>query len=186
MNDNAPSYQFENRKEFRVWLESNHNSSNGIWVTFNKGSKKLTSSDALEEAICFGWIDGLMKSIDEIKYRKYFSRRKNKENWSEKNKLIYKKLKEKDLITDSGIEAYQVTDKEPDTIDKNINFINISRLKDALRTENGVLELFDNTLPSRKKQLAGFYCDAKTDETREKRRMKIVEALRNNYKGMLY
>ena len=125
-------------------------------------------------------------AIDDTKYKKYFTQRKNKENWSEKNKLIYIKLKEQGLIADSGIEAYQVMGKEKDTVDKNKNFTNISRLNDSLRTENGILELFENTSPSRKKQLAGFYCDAKTDETREKRKRKIIEALRNNYKGMLY
>ena len=88
MNDDAATYRYESRADFRNWLEKNHGSSAGVWLVFTKGSKSFTVTDALEEAICFGWIDGLMKSIDEHTYRKYFSRRKNKNKWSEKNKEI--------------------------------------------------------------------------------------------------
>ena len=187
MNDNAATHEFENRKAFRIWLENNHSSSDGIWIVFCKGSRKLTSNDTLEEAICFGWIDGLMKSIDETKYKKYFSKRIDKKKWSEKNKTIYRKLKEEDLITEFGIESYQVTDNEKSTVDKNtLHTININRLKDVLSKEIEISKLFEDTSPSRQKQLAGFYCDAKTEETREKRKAKIIEALKKDFKGMLY
>ncbi len=179
--------QFENRKAFRIWLEINHSSSYGIWIVIIKGNKDFTSNDALEEAICFGWIDGLMKSIDETKYKKYFSRRIDKKKWSEKNKAIYKGLKEKGLITEFGIEAYQYNDKNNEAIDKiSVHAANIKKLKDVLCMENDTLKLLESTTPSRQKQLAGFYCDAKTEETRRKRKEKIIEAIKNNYKGMLY
>ncbi len=187
MNSTSSIIQFENRKAFRIWLEINHSSLSGIWIVFSKRSKDFTSNDALEEAICFGWIDGLMKSIDETKYKKYFSRRIDKKKWSEKNKAIYKGLKDKGLITESGIEAYQTDDKKNEVLDKNsIHAANIKKLKDVLSMENDTLKIFENTTPSRQKQLAGFYCDAKTEETRRKRKEKIIEAIKNNYKGMLY
>ncbi len=187
MNNGNSILQFENRKAFRIWLEINHGSSNGIWIVFTKGNKVFTSNDALEEAICFGWIDGLMKSIDETKYKKYFSRRIDKKKWSEKNKAIYKELKDKGLITQFGIEAYQIDDKKKDVVDKNsINAANIKKLKDILSMKNDILKLLENISPSRQKQLAGFYCEAKTEETRRKREEKIIEAIKNNYKGMLY
>ncbi len=187
VNSTGSILQFENRKAFRIWLEINHSSSYGIWIVIIKGNKDFTSNDALEEAICFGWIDGLMKSIDETKYKKYFSRRIDKKKWSEKNKAIYKGLKEKGLITEFGIEAYQDNDKNNEAVDKNsVHAANIKKLKDVLCMENDTLKLLESTTPSRQKQLAGFYCDAKTEETRRKRKEKIIVAIKNNYKGMLY
>jgi len=187
MNNTNTTLQFGNRKEFRKWLEINHSSSSGIWIVFAKGNKEFTANDALEEAICFGWIDGLMKSIDESKYRKYFSRRIDKKKWSDKNKAIYKRLNDEGLITGLGIEAYQDNDKKKDIVDKNkLHEANIQRLEDVLNMESDTLRLFENSSPSRKKQLAGFYCEAKTEETRRKRKEKIIEAIKNNYKGMLY
>lgn len=187
MRDHSENLQFENRKEFRVWLDNNHNSSDGIWIIFNKGSKAFTSNDALEEAICFGWIDGLLKSIDDETYKKYFSKRKDKAKWSDKNKMIYKRLQEQGLLTDFGVEVYQADDKAIDPIQKeNQTTSNLNTLRDALKDQSDALILFESTSPSRKKQLAGFYCEAKTDETRTKRKAKIIEALKNNDKGMLY
>ena len=187
VNNTVETLQFENRRAFRKWLEINHSSSNGIWIVFTKGNKNFTTNDALEEAICFGWIDGLMKSIDETKYKKYFSRRVDKKKWSEMNKAIYKRLNDKGLVTEFGIEAYQDNDRKNDVVDKNnVHVANIKRLKDVLSMENDTLKLFENTTPSRQKQLAGFYCEAKTEETRRKRKEKIIEAIKNKYKGMLY
>ena len=187
MHDNAKIYKFSNRDSFRSWLENNHSSSFGIWIEFEKGGKAFTSNDALEEAICYGWIDGLIKSIDERKYKKYFSKRKDLSKWSEKNQVIYKKLKENGLMTKHGEEVFLFKDSEEEPTKKLDNTsINIMKLKEALRNEKGMEELFESNSPSRKKQLVGFYNDAKTEATREKRRIKIIEALKTNYKGMLY
>ncbi len=187
MRDHSENLQFENRKEFRAWLEQNQAESDRIWIVFHKGSKAFTANDALEEAICFGWIDGLMKSIDNETYQKYFSKRKDKTKWSDKNKLIYKRLQEQGLLTEGGKKAYQADGKAVDPSEKeNRTNANLNTLKDALNDQEDVLALFENTTPSRKKQLAGFYCEAKTEETRTNRKVKIIEALMNNDKGMLY
>lgn len=187
MNQDAAIQEFEDRKAFRAWLEKNHARSNGIWVILKKGSKEFSAKDALEEAICFGWIDGVMKSINEDVYKKYFSRRKNTENWSEKNIKIFHQLKERGLVTKAGIEGYKARNDQKTSKSKDeINEMNINQLKDALKQDRKALILFDDTPPSRQKQLAGFYCDAKTEETREKRKGKIIEALTSGYKGMLY
>ena len=66
---------FASRAEFRAWLKDNCLSSVGIWLLFGKngGPKTLKAQEALEEALCYGWIDGQMKNIDERSYKKYFS-----------------------------------------------------------------------------------------------------------------
>lgn len=80
--------QFTNRTKFRNWLDENCQSSAGIWLIFGKkgGPKTLTATEALEEALYFGWIDGQMQSIDDKTYQKYFAPRREKSRWSEKNK----------------------------------------------------------------------------------------------------
>lgn len=184
MNNNADILEFNSRDEYRKWLAKNNRQETGIWILFVKDNKMFTANDALEESICFGWIDGLIKSIDKSKYKKYFSRRKNVNKWSEKNKLIYDKMVKCGLMMKEGMEAYKSDGKKSDTI------ININEKVKLLRTvfedHKEILDLFDEKSPARQNQLAGFYCDAKTDTTREKRKNKIIEALKSGYKGMLY
>lgn len=88
--------QFPTREEFRNWLSENYLSTDGIWLLFGKagGPKTLKAGEALEEALCFGWIDGQMQSIDEKSYKKYFSQRRENSKWSEKNKALVKELEE--------------------------------------------------------------------------------------------
>ncbi len=67
---------FKNRSEFRKWLSGRDVESKGVWIVFTRnGGNTLTANDALEEALAFGWIDGLIKKIDEYRYKKYFSPR---------------------------------------------------------------------------------------------------------------
>ncbi len=88
MKDNVAELIFENRAAFRLWLSENAASSGGVWLVFGKTKalKTLTAAEALEEALCYGWIDGQMSSIDETSYRKYFAPRRAKSVWSEKTR----------------------------------------------------------------------------------------------------
>ena len=96
--------EFANREEFRWWLFDHCLSDAGIWLLFGKagGPKTIKAGEALEEALCFGWIDGQMQSIDDKTYKKYFSMRREKSKWSEKNKALVKSLEERGLMTDFG------------------------------------------------------------------------------------
>lgn len=101
--------QFSNRAEFRNWLMENHDSDQGVWLVFGKkgGPKTIKAGEALEEALCFGWIDGQMNQIDSEKYIKYFKRRQKKSRWSEKNKNIVRNLRTKGLMTEFGEKAVE-------------------------------------------------------------------------------
>lgn len=96
--------QFPTREAFREWLSNNCLSEDGVWLLFGKadGPKTLKAREALEEALCFGWIDGQMLSIDEKSYQKYFSMRRENSKWSEKNKALVKELEERGMMTDYG------------------------------------------------------------------------------------
>ena len=101
MND---TLTFSNRTELRKWLTENCLSTDGVWLLFGKhgNPKTLKADEALEEALCFGWIDGQMQSIDSNTYKKYFSLRRANSKWSEKNKALVKVLEERGLMTDHG------------------------------------------------------------------------------------
>ena len=95
---------FATREQFRKWLSEHCMSSDGVWLLFSKGGthKTLKANEALEEALCFGWIDGQMQSIDNETYKKYFSRRQATSKWAEKNKALVQSLEERNLMTDFG------------------------------------------------------------------------------------
>jgi len=79
---------FRSPSEFRKWLAGNHRQSDGIWLRiFKKGSGEptVTYSEALDEALCFGWIDGLKQSHDEVSWRQRFTPRRPKSGWSKIN-----------------------------------------------------------------------------------------------------
>lgn len=78
--------EFADRKEFRHWLWEHCMSDTGTWLLFGKagGPKTIKAGEAREEALCFGWIDGQMQSIDGKTYKKYFSMCREKSKWSEK------------------------------------------------------------------------------------------------------
>ena len=78
--------KFTDRDEFRAWLNEHCLSGDGVWLLFGKTEevKTITALQALEEALCFGWIDGQMQSLDDKSYKKYFSARRKKSKWSEK------------------------------------------------------------------------------------------------------
>ena len=96
--------EFANREEFQKWLIDHCRSDDGVWLLFGKagGPKTIKAGEALEEALCFGWIDGQMQSIDDKAYKKYFSICRGKSKWSEKNKALAGKLEERGLMTDLG------------------------------------------------------------------------------------
>lgn len=79
-------------------------SEEGVWLLFGKagGPTTIKAGEALEEALCFGWIDGQMQSIDDQTYIKYFSMRREKSKWSKKNKELAQSLEEQGLMTDYG------------------------------------------------------------------------------------
>jgi uncharacterized protein YdeI (YjbR/CyaY-like superfamily) len=95
-----------NRDDFRSWLEKNHKSKKEIWlVQYKKATKKpsIDYVEAVEEAICFGWIDGLEKSMDAERYALRFSPRRPKSNWTDTNKERARRLIAEGKMTEAGL-----------------------------------------------------------------------------------
>lgn len=185
----AEYLQFTFRSEFRNWLESNAPSSAGIWLLFGKsgGPKTMKASEALEEALCFGWIDGQMQRIDDKSYIKYFSTRRENSNWSAKNKKLAEKLQKQGLMTDFGKMKIEAAKKNgqwdkpqiPPITEEQVNF-----LSDLLKEYEPAYTNFLAMSPSVKKTYTRAYYDAKTAAGRVSRITWMVNRLNKNLKPM--
>lgn len=181
--------EFANREEFRTWLGEHCLSSAGVWLLFGKsgGPKTIKAAEALEEALCFGWIDGQMQSIDEKSYKKYFSMRRENNKWSEKNKALVGKLEEQRLMTDFGRKKIEEARKNgqwdaprPTAITEE----QITGLSALLEGYEPAYTNFQAMSPSVKKTYTRAYLDAKTEEGRKKRLAWMVDRLGRNLKPM--
>jgi uncharacterized protein YdeI (YjbR/CyaY-like superfamily) len=93
------------RQDFRKWLMENHQTKKEIWlIQFKKATKKpsIQYSEAVEEALCFGWIDGLIKSMDAERYAIRFSPRRPKSNWTDTNKELARRMITEGQMTPAG------------------------------------------------------------------------------------
>lgn len=180
---------FTDRQAFREWLGKNGTESDGVWLLFSKTAKivTLSANDALEEALCHGWIDGQMQSIDDDTYKKYFARRLPKSKWSVKNKQLAQTLIEKGLMTQQGLEAianarkYDLWDNAEDTA---IDDDQIQMFKDIIQPHEPAYSNLMAMSHSIQRTYTGFYFDAKTDKTRVARLEKIIDRLNGNLKPM--
>ncbi len=181
--------EFAGREEFRRWLEENYMSDAGVWLLFGKsgGPKTIKAGEALEEALCFGWIDGQMKSIDDKTYKKYFSMRREKSKWSEKNKALTKSLEERGLMTDFGrkkIEEAKRNGQWDAPKSMTVTEEQIACLSALLEGYEPACTNFQAMSLSVRKTYTRAYFDAKTEAGREKRFVWMVDRLNRNLKPM--
>jgi len=189
MRTNISELLFSTRDDFRAWLQDNSETSEGVWLVFGKTKAVVTLSanDALEEALCFGWIDGQMQSIDDTKYLKYFAKRRPKSVWSEKNKKIVEALRGKGIMTELGENAVEIAKKNGtwDVPKSNpITDEQIEALAEKLRGISPAYENFNNMPPSVRRTYTGRYLSFKTEEARQRDFEKIIDRLNNNLKPM--
>lgn len=100
------------RQEWRAWLKENHDSKQAVWLIQYKKNTNVPSiswSEAVDEALCFGWIDSTRKSIDKEKFIQFFSRRKSRSNWSKINKAKVAQLIEQGLMEKAGFQSIEVS-----------------------------------------------------------------------------
>lgn len=184
---------FKNKESFRKWLEKNHDKSNGIWMLyFKKHTKKPTIeySDALDEALCFGWIDSIVKRIDDEQYVRKFTPRKNIKNWSEVNKVKIMRLIQQERMTIFGlqkIESYQKTGEiKWDDNEIKIDYGDIKNapkfIIDFLKENPSALQNFKKLAPSYRRDYTRWIIDAKREKTRTNRLNKLIEKLQSNIK----
>ncbi len=172
---------------WRAWLEANYAGQAELWLAiYKKGSGKtaVTYEEAVEEALCYGWIDGLTQTIDENKYAVRFTPRKPGSIWSQSNKQRVEKLIRDGRMAEPGLrkvaEAQASGEWEAATRREDIDTLP-PELEKALLAHEGALAGFQALSASLRKQLLWWLSDAKRDATRQKRLRTILdEALKRS------
>jgi len=139
------------RSQWRKWLEKNHSTSPGIWLIYYKkdtGKRKFDYADAVEEALCFGWIDSLPRKIDDERSALKFTPRKPKSIWSKLNKQRIENLIEQKLMTSAGLDKIELAKKNGswDTLNSSDHHADNNSMPNELK----------KTLSKNKKALANF------------------------------
>ena len=175
------------RESWREWLEMNHAARNDVWVVFCKrhtGKPTLSYAAAVEEALCFGWIDGVKRSIDEERYAHRFSQRKPESKWSALNRERAKRMEQAGLMTVAGRRAIERAKRNgtwmsaPPTVDLSMP----PELASKLESDRKAAAFFDSLAPSYRRQFIGWINAAKRSETRERRVKESVALLRRGEK----
>ena len=180
---------FEDRAAFRKWLVQNHRVSLGVWLVFGKASrvKTLTANEALEEALCFGWIDGQLQSLDAQSYRKRFTPRRKGSVWSERNRKLAQQLIAAGTMTEAGHAAIAQAQKQG-TWDRPkpapISEAQIEALAAALAGTGKALTSFLNMPLSVRRTYTAVYLAAKKEDTRKRRLEWMIGRLKENQKPM--
>ncbi len=168
------------KKDWKKWLELNHNKKDAVWLIFYKKKSpnhNLGWSESVDEALCFGWIDSTKRTIDSEKYKQYFSKRKAKSNWSKINKDKVKTLIDQGLMEEEGYKSIEIAKENGSwTILDGVEALIIPEdLKEEFANYKGSMEYFDSLSKSAKKILLHWVVSAKRPETRQKRILEIAE-----------
>lgn len=187
MNNDIESFCPSSKQDWRNWLELNHKNEEAIWLIIHKkGSSKpnLTWSDAVDEALCFGWIDSVKRSIDSEKYTQYFTKRKAKSNWSKINKDKIVKLKELGLMTEAGLKSIEIAQQNGSwtILDSVENHEIPIDLEEVFNQSPEIKDYFFSLSKSVRKTILYWIVVAKRPETRHKRLNEIVENAKHSRK----
>ncbi len=175
-------------QEWRSWLHYNHDKETGVWlVFFKKGTGKLSVDyeAAVEEALCFGWIDSIIKKIDELKFARKFTPRKDSSKWSAINKKRVERLMKSGRMTQAGLSKIKAAQKSGhwNKSDRpNISFDLPENFKKALNQDKKAKEFFKQLAPTYQKQFIAWIKIAKRQETIEKRIRESIRLLGNGEK----
>lgn len=175
-----PPIYFPTPAAFRAWLHANHASATELLVGYHKvgtGTPSITWTESVREALCFGWIDGIRRRVDEARYTIRFTPRKPRSIWSAVNVQHVKELIAAGLMQPAGLKAFEarkdaktgVYSFEKDAVELPAEFIAIFRKrKQAWRW-------FEASAPSYRKAATWWVVSAKREATRERRLQMLIE-----------
>ena len=181
------TYCPKSRTDWRKWLEKNHQSKQSVWLIYFKSSTSVPSvswSEAVDEALCFGWIDSTKKTIDKERYIQYFSRRKPNSTWSKINKDKIEYLTKQGLMTPAGKKIVKMAKQNGSwTILDDVEKLIISRdLEVEFANESNSKEFFLNFSKTTKKSILYWIVSAKRDVTRKNRIEQVAKLASKNKK----
>ena len=176
--ESAPKF-FATPAAFRRWLESHHGSAKELWIGFWKkdsGRKGMSYEEAVDEALCYGWIDGLVKRHDELAYKQRFSPRKSTSVWSAINIGKIERLSAAGWMARPGLEAFEKRDPKRTGLysfeNRDVKFS--PEVEKRFRAQRKAWTYFDQQPPGYRRLMAFWVMSAKCDETRERRLAQLI------------
>ncbi len=176
------------RDQWRAWLERHHATAQEVWlIHYKKHTDKpgLTYEEAVEEALCFGWIDGVLKRIDDEKHIIRYSPRRKNSIWSERNKARVRKLMRGRRMTKTGLDMVREAKDSGqwDAAAQREDRQSVpAELKEALAGNQAARDSFAKLAPSRRTQFVWWVSSARKEQTRRGRAAKAIQLLVRNEK----
>jgi uncharacterized protein YdeI (YjbR/CyaY-like superfamily) len=187
MHQEEETYCPRSLEEWREWLEKNHQSKQAVWLVYYTQKSSIPSiswSEAVDEALCFGWIDSTRKPIDAFSFKQYFSKRKPKSNWSKINKEKVQQLIDSNRMTKAGYESIETAKQNGYwTILDEVEALTIPPdLESAFEKHLGAKAYFLSLSKSSKKIILSWIVLAKQKETRQKRIDEVAKSAAQHLK----
>lgn len=187
MEKEIETFYPKSRQEWREWLQDNHDEKQSVWLIYYKKKSNIptvTYSEAVDEALCFGWIDSKSKPLDEHKFMQFFSRRKENSVWSKVNKEKIERLTREGLMTKAGFEIIEKAKQNGSwtILDEAEALIIPADLEHEFEVRPNAKQYFLSLSRSDKRNILQWLTLAKRQETRQKRITEIVELATQNLK----
>lgn len=164
--------------DWRAWLAQHHQSESEIWLVFHKrhtGRTSITYDDAVDEALCFGWIDSLIRRLDDDRYARKFTPRKPGSRWSTANCKRYAQLQESGRLTPAGLKLAPAGDPVDAPRPSLVNLP--PYIEQALKDHRAAWEFFQSLAPSHRRLYIGWIDSAKREDTKAKRLREAIAKL---------
>ena len=176
-----------NRQHWREWLQQHHAERQAVWLIYHKKrstSTTITWSEAVDEALCFGWIDSRAKPVDDFTYRQFFSRRKPNSGWSKINKAKVQQLIDGGLMTEAGLTSIETARQNGSwtSLDEVEAGVIPADLAEAFQKRPNARSYFLGLSRSDKRTMLQWLVVAKRSATRQKRISELVELADQNRK----
>lgn len=185
------TFYAKNQQAWREWLAENHLTKEAIWLIIYKKNVDTSSvyyPEAVDEALCFGWIDSLPNKRDENSYYQFFSKRKLKSNWSKVNKLKVEKLLKQNKIMPQGLKMIEYAKQNGtwDALNQVDEFIIPPEMEEMFEANSLAKNNFNNFPPSTKRGILEWILNAKQKDTKLKRINQTVELAAQNIRANQY
>jgi len=164
------TFEAETPAQWRRWLAAHHDSETAVWLVFHKrhtGRRSIAYNDAVDEALCFGWVDSLIKRLDDDRYARKFTPRKPESRWSEANRKRYAALRASGRLEPAGL-ARPPTDRTYDMSALSLSTVP-GYIRDALDGQPKARKFFDSLAPSYRRMYVAWIDSAKKQETKIRR-----------------
>jgi len=176
-----PALFFSGPEEFRAWLEANHDTADELWMGLNRkhvDQPGLQWAEAVEEALCFGWIDSVAQRIDDVSRRQRWTPRRPRSNWSKVNLALVDKLVAEGRMTPAGLAAYEKRRKDDAaeySYEQDGEPVLPPEYERQLRDNPTAAAWFDAAPPSYRRNAMRWVLTAKREATRDSRMAALIE-----------